>query len=88
MGHTNNRQHSSKPKTLGGIIMEKSKIQKFLEENKMLTEKQVLDMIPVCRQTWLDGVKDGRFPEPIKFGLRLKFYREEIIHQLMKEGIK
>ena len=27
-------------------------------------------VIPVCRSTWLQGVKSGKFPQPVKLGPR------------------
>jgi len=55
--------------------------------DKLLTEKQVLAIIPVSRVTWLNGVTDGKFPSPIFFGRR-RFWRKEEIDKLFEEGTK
>ncbi len=35
--------------------------------------------IPVGRSTWWAGVKDGRFPKPVKLGKRITAWRAEDI---------
>lgn len=44
---------------------------------------QVLQFIPVSKSTWWDGVKTGRFPEPVKLGGRITAWRAEDIHTLI-----
>ena len=36
---------------------------------------QVLDVVPICRTAWYDGIKDGRFPAPVKMG-RMSLWRK------------
>lgn len=38
--------------------------------------------IPVSKSTWWQGVKDGRFPQPIKLGPRTTVWRVEDIRGL------
>ena len=40
--------------------------------------KQVLEVIPVSKTTWWNGVRDGRFSKPIRIG-RMTFWRSEDI---------
>lgn len=40
---------------------------------------QVLELIPVCKSTWWEGCKDGRFPKPIKLTKRTTVWRAEDI---------
>ena len=40
--------------------------------------------IPVSKSTWWAGVKDGRFPKPLKLGPRITVWRKEDIEQLLK----
>lgn len=42
--------------------------------------------IPVSKSTWWAGVKDGRFPKPIKLGRRISVWRAEDIERLIREG--
>jgi len=41
--------------------------------------------IPVSKSTWWQGVKDGRFPKPIKLGPRVTVWRAEDIRALYEE---
>ena len=39
--------------------------------------------IPVGKSTWWEGVKAGRFPQPIKLGPRITVWRVEDIENLI-----
>jgi predicted DNA-binding transcriptional regulator AlpA len=41
-------------------------------------------VIPVSKSTWWDGVKQGRFPKPVKLGPRITAWRVEDIRDLIK----
>lgn len=43
--------------------------------------------IPVSKSTWWAGVKDGRFPKPMKLGERITVWRVEDIRTLIEKGI-
>ena len=43
--------------------------------------------IPVSKSTWWAGVKDGRFPKPIKLGPRVTAWRVTDILALIREGV-
>ena len=40
-------------------------------------------LIPVGKTTWLDGVKSGRFPKPVKLGAKTVAWRIEDIKKLI-----
>jgi prophage regulatory protein len=42
--------------------------------------------IPVSRSTWWAGIKDGRYPKPVKLGPRITAWRVEDIRTLIIEG--
>lgn len=42
--------------------------------------------IPVSKSTWWAGIKDGRFPKPIKLGPRITAWRVEDIKTLIENG--
>lgn len=46
---------------------------------------QVLRFIPIAPATWWRGVKDKRFPSPIKLGPRTTAWRAEDIRQLIED---
>lgn len=39
---------------------------------------------PVCKSTWWNGVKSGRFPKPVKLGPRTTAWRVEDIRALIE----
>ena len=39
--------------------------------------------IPVSKSTWWTGVKDGRFPKPVKLGPRITAWRVDDIRALI-----
>ena len=43
--------------------------------------------VPVGKSTWWEGVKSGRFPQPIKLGPRITVWRAEDIENLLNEGV-
>ena len=42
--------------------------------------------IPVSKSTWWQGIKDGRFPKPLKLGKRVTVWRVEDIRRLIETG--
>ena len=58
-------------------------------ETGFLRLKQILapnGPIPVSKSTWWAGVKDGRFPKPMKLGARVTVWRAEDILSLIENG--
>lgn len=45
---------------------------------------QVLKVFPVSKSTWWAGVKDGRFPQPVKLGPKISAWRVEDIRGLIE----
>jgi prophage regulatory protein len=43
--------------------------------------------IPVSRSTWWLGVKEGRYPPPVKLGPRITAWRVEDIRALIERGV-
>lgn len=44
----------------------------------------VLAVIPVGKSTWWQGVREGRFPQPVKLGPRTTAWRVEDIRQFIE----
>jgi len=42
-------------------------------------------IIPVSRSSWLNGVKSGKFPKPIKLGERTTAWKVEDILELIEK---
>jgi predicted DNA-binding transcriptional regulator AlpA len=47
----------------------------------------VLPIIPVSKSTWWDGVRSGRYPQPVKLGQRITAWRVEDIRALIEKGL-
>jgi predicted DNA-binding transcriptional regulator AlpA len=45
---------------------------------------QVLALIPVCKSSWWNGCKSGRYPKPVKIGPNSTAWRAEDIAELMQ----
>lgn len=56
-----------------------------LPETGFLRLPQVLEIIPVSKTTWLDGVKSGLYPTPVKIGKRATAWRVEDIRAFIAQ---
>jgi predicted DNA-binding transcriptional regulator AlpA len=45
---------------------------------------QVLEVIPLGKTSWWEGVKSGRFPQPVKLSPRCTAWKAEDIRELVK----
>jgi len=52
----------------------------------LLRLSQVLSLIPVSRSNWWLGVKEGRYPSPIKLSPRVTVWKASEIHAFI-EGV-
>ena len=61
-----------------------------ISQKGFLRLNQVLELVPVAKSTWWAGCKTGRFPRPIKIGLRASAWRTadilDLLEKLGKEG--
>jgi predicted DNA-binding transcriptional regulator AlpA len=51
--------------------------------SSLLRLNQVLRLIPIGKSSWWRGVKEGRYPKPVKIGPRTSAWRAEDIAALM-----
>lgn len=65
--------------------MEKHNI---LPETGFVRLASVLALIPVAKSSWWQGVKDGRYPKPLKLGPRTTVWRVEDIRDLIEHGVQ
>jgi prophage regulatory protein len=47
--------------------------------NGFLTQKQVLELIPISKSTLWRRVQDGSIPQPIKLGRRVLWHKEMLL---------
>jgi predicted DNA-binding transcriptional regulator AlpA len=60
----------------------------LLRVSDIVNTKKKPGLLPIGRSTWLDGVKKGRFPQPVRLGLRTPCWRAEDIQALINDGLK
>ena len=56
-----------------------------MSQKGFLRLNQVLELVPVGKSTWWAGCKTGRFPKPVKLGVRTTAWRREDILALLEE---
>ena len=59
----------------------------LLPETGFLRLPAILQIFPIGKSTWWAGVKNGKYPKPIKLGKRTTAWRVEDIKTLI-EGYK
>ena len=62
--------------------------QNNLPETGFLRLPEVLKFIPIGKSTWWQGVKNGKFPKPVKLGERTTAWRVEDIKDLIEQFSK
>ena len=55
-----------------------------LPETGFVRLPQILAVLPVSKSTWWAGVRDGRYPQPVKLGPRITAWRAEDIRTLLE----
>src|SRR5262249_34015687 len=45
---------------------------------------QVLEIFPISKSAWWQGIRSGRFPKPIRLGPRTVAWRAQDIHDLIE----
>ena len=55
-----------------------------LPETGFVRIKTILKLIPIGKSTFWQGVKDGKFPKPVKLGQRTTAWRVEDIKNLIQ----
>jgi predicted DNA-binding transcriptional regulator AlpA len=59
---------------------------KQVDPAALLRLKQVLDLIPVSKSTWWSGVRNGRFPKPVKLSRGITCWRARDILDLIERA--
>lgn len=60
-------------------------IEGFLRLNQIVGNKTTPAIIPVSKSSWWAGVKEGRFPQPIKLGKRTTVWKISDIKLLIEK---
>ena len=57
----------------------------FLRLNQIVGNETTPAIIPISRSSWWAGVKEGRFPQPVKLGKRTTVWRISDIRLLIEK---
>jgi prophage regulatory protein len=60
-------------------------IEGFLRLNQIIGSKTMPAIIPISKSSWWAGVKEGRFPHPVKLGKRTTAWRISDIRLLIEK---
>jgi len=69
-----------------GCKMNDLQIDRFLRLKQIVGTKTTPGIVPVSKSTWWKGVKEGRFPKPVKLGKRTTVWRMSDIRQLVEKS--
>lgn len=58
-------------------------LQNTLPNTGFVRLPQILSVIPIGRTTWWTGVRNGKYPHPIKLGSNTTVWKAEDIHALI-----
>jgi prophage regulatory protein len=61
-------------------------IEGFLRLNQIVGNKTTPAIIPISKSSWWAGVKEGRFPQPVKLGKRTTVWRISDIRLLIEKS--
>jgi len=56
-------------------------------QDRLIRLPQVLEIIPVSKSAWWHGIKQGRYPKPVKLGARTTAWRESDVRAIVREGV-
>ncbi|MEE9451867.1 MAG: AlpA family phage regulatory protein [Gammaproteobacteria bacterium] len=56
-----------------------------LHESGFIRLSEVLQLIPIGKSSWWNGIKTGRYPKGVKLGARTTAWRVSDINQLLKK---
>ena len=51
--------------------------------DRLLVLSEVLERFPVSKSTWFNGVRNGRYPQPVRLGVRRVAWRQSAIDALI-----
>lgn len=54
-----------------------------LPDEGFVRQPAVLEVIPVSKSAWWDGIRKGRYPQPVRLGPRTTAWRVEDIRELI-----
>lgn len=65
------------------VVMKANSINQW---DRLLRLKQVLEIYPVSKSHWYEGVQSGKYPQSVKLSDGITAWRESEIQNLIKEA--
>ncbi len=62
------------------------KIEGFLRLSQIVGNETTPAIIPISKSSWWAGVKEGRFPQPVKLGKRTTVWKISDIRSLIEQN--
>jgi len=53
---------------------------------RLIRLDEVLELLPISKSTWWDGIRTGKYPTPVKLGDRITCWRLEDVLELVYKG--
>ena len=72
---------------LGGEIVKKSNEGEAGKKRGFLRLPQVLEILPISKSTWWKGIREGRFPKPVKLSERTSAWSRADIDALCDQFV-
>ena len=57
------------------------------DADRLIRLREVLQRIPISKSTWWEGVRSGRYPQPVKLGSRVTCWRLADILEIVERGV-
>lgn len=57
------------------------------EPTRLIRLNEVLFLLPISKSTWWKGVREKRYPQPVKLGNRITCWRLDEIVPLAEHGL-
>ena len=54
---------------------------------RLLRLKEVLQIIPVSKSSFYQGIKTGKYPPPVKLGERTSAWRSDLLISIVEKGV-
>ena len=64
------------------------RISEQAELNRLLRLNEVLELLPISKSTWWEGVRTRKYPQPFRLGRRLTCWRLADILALVEAGVR
>jgi prophage regulatory protein len=55
--------------------------------DRLIRLRELLGLVPISRTAWYEGVKSGRYPQPVHLGPRTVAWRLSEIEALIETGV-